>query len=457
MKRTKAILWGVLIVSVGLGLFWFLTQNSKTDWSVRFQWQDDLPHNFLFFHNILAANRQSAQVTTITKNLEETLGESKGNKNVYLQLGYSKDFKYSEARSLVDFMHAGNTAFIATPTTPAVLLQHIYLSPDSLANLESLLFFNADYILPDSLYYLDQTPYEEDSTLNWFIRETRDKLREDFGSTVTKRAKEVTLTLSNGTALLLYLKQWNGIEEQYWNYFYSPGKSRIMEKATVLGTMDDQLPFFIEIPVGQGKLQLMMEPLLFTNYHIQRPEGFAFIRSIVNDWGIEKSSDIYIDRINRFNYQQQSPSFSGSPLSFILAQESLRWGWYLGLLALLVFVMSNLRRKQREIPVLPKITNTTLEFSKALGTLDQMSITPAEEAEEIMRLFKSEVVEKLRIPFDDTPKKYIDILANYRPEIQKTLEKAFALHHTAKTNPKAFDKPKLIALYNAIQQIEKAL
>ena len=457
MKRTKAILWGILMVSVGLGLFWYLTSNSKTDWSVRFQWQEDLPYNFLFFNKILTANRQSAPVTTITKNLKEALEETKGTKNVYLQLGYSKEFKYSEARALVAFISAGNTAFIATPSPPSVLLQHIYLSTDSLNILESLLFFNADYTLPDSLYYLDQTPYETDSTLNWFVSETREKLRDDFGTTITKRAKEVTLTLNNGKTLPLYLKQSKGVEEQYWNYFYSPGKSRIMENATVLGTMDDKLPFFIEIPIGQGKLQMMMEPLLFTNYHLQRPEGFAFISSIVNDWGIEKSSKIYIDGINRSNYQQQNPSFNGSPLSFILAQESLRWGWYVSLCALLLFVLSNLRRKQREIPVLPKITNTTLEFSKALGTLDQMSITPADEAKEIMQLFKSDVLEKLRIPFEDTPKKYIATLAIYRPEIQKPLEKAFALHHTAKTNPKAFDKAKLVAFYNTIQQIEKVL
>ena len=66
---------------------------------------------------------------------------------------------------------------------------------------------------------------------------------------------------------------------------------------------------------------------------------------------------------------QTSKVVSDSPLRFILSQPALKWAWYLLLAGVLIFIIFNLRRTQRPIPILPKNLNTSVEFVKTIGNL----------------------------------------------------------------------------------------
>jgi hypothetical protein len=60
---------------------------------------------------------------------------------------------------------------------------------------------------------------------------------------------------------------------------------------------------------------------------------------------------------------------SSTPLRFILTHPPLAWAYYVTVLALLLFMIFEAKRKQRIIPILPPLQNTSLEFVGTIGNL----------------------------------------------------------------------------------------
>ena len=56
-------------------------------------------------------------------------------------------------------------------------------------------------------------------------------------------------------------------------------------------------------------------------------------------------------------------------MRFILTTEPLRWAYYITLVALLVFMVFEMKRKQRIIPIIKPLANTTLDFVHTIGNL----------------------------------------------------------------------------------------
>src|SRR5690606_6123684 len=54
---------------------------------------------------------------------------------------------------------------------------------------------------------------------------------------------------------------------------------------------------------------------------------------------------------------------------FVLSQVPLRWAYYLLVVSILLFVFFRAKRKQRIIPVLEPLKNTSVAFAKTIGSL----------------------------------------------------------------------------------------
>ena len=60
---------------------------------------------------------------------------------------------------------------------------------------------------------------------------------------------------------------------------------------------------------------------------------------------------------------------AGTPLRFILTQEPLTWAYYITIISILLLLLFESKRKQRVIPIIPPVENTTLEFATTIGNL----------------------------------------------------------------------------------------
>ncbi|MEJ7557287.1 MAG: hypothetical protein WKF66_03195 [Pedobacter sp.] len=58
-----------------------------------------------------------------------------------------------------------------------------------------------------------------------------------------------------------------------------------------------------------------------------------------------------------------------SLLRVIFKNDKLRWAYYIALISLVVFVLFEIKRRQRIIPIIPALTNSSVEFVKVVGSV----------------------------------------------------------------------------------------
>jgi hypothetical protein len=116
----------------------------------------------------------------------------------------------------------------------------------------------------------------------------------------------------------------------------------------------------LRIPWGKGQFFLNTTPALFTNiYALQGNHEF-----------ISKSlSPLPPTRLIWMETYQVGHRELSTPLRYILTHDPLAWAYYLTLGSILLFMMFEAKRKQRAIPVIKPLTNTSLEFASTIGNL----------------------------------------------------------------------------------------
>ena len=106
---------------------------------------------------------------------------------------------------------------------------------------------------------------------------------------------------------------------------------------------------------------LHTQPAAFTNFHLLKENHHEYAQKIIS----------YIPKNDLFwlTKNQNGDIVSQSPMRYILSQPALRWAWWLFLIGTLVFMIFNAKRKQRIVPILPPLPNTTVDFVKTIGNL----------------------------------------------------------------------------------------
>ena len=129
----------------------------------------------------------------------------------------------------------------------------------------------------------------------------------------------------------------------------------------VLGTNDVGNTNFIRIKYGNGNIFLNTVPLAFTNYYLLYSQNEEYVYKAFSHLPVQKTLwDEYYKTGNKY---------SASALQYILSQESLKWAYYLLLGTIVLFIFFYGRRRQRIIPVIEPLKNTTVEFVQTVGNL----------------------------------------------------------------------------------------
>lgn len=118
---------------------------------------------------------------------------------------------------------------------------------------------------------------------------------------------------------------------------------------------------FIKVPYLNGYFYLHTQPAAFTNFHLLKSDHYQYAEKVLS----------YIPKGDVFWYTkgQNSETISDSPLRYILSQPALKWAWYLFLIGMLIFILFNVKRKQRIVPILKPLPNLTVDFTKTIGNL----------------------------------------------------------------------------------------
>lgn len=140
----------------------------------------------------------------------------------------------------------------------------------------------------------------------------------------------------------------------------------VKNKVDILGyrTLKDTIKQVnvVRIKEGEGQLILGSSPLIFTNYYLLESNNHLYVEGVLS---YLPPRDITYMLVQHTGDKGESSSL----LRFIFEHPALTWAWYFFLLALVVFTLFTAKRKQRIIPIIPTVKNTTVAFTKTVSNL----------------------------------------------------------------------------------------
>lgn len=202
---------------------------------------------------------------------------------------------------------------------------------------------------------------------------------------------------------------------------------------TVLQRNDAGEPTLLKIQWKKGQLFLHSEPRVFTNYELLHEKRYQEAARLL--------SFLPVQDVLWTEYYQVGKLESGSPFRFLMSQPPLRWGLYVALLGLLLFVIFEAKRKQRVIPIHLPPTNTTLEFVSTVGNLYYRTRDHKNLADKKIAHFYRFVRERYRLHPDPADEVFREELTHKadkkRVEVDRLLNQIVKIQQAARVEEKA--------------------
>lgn len=380
MKNNRIILGVIVVAGILLAAWAIQGGQQRFSWRETFKIKSKEPYGLYALYDLFKDYPAVKELNTLTDSLAGQLPILEdGSFANYVFIGEGMYMREQDRDALLNFVEAGNTAFLAAKVLPYDLMFYLY-------------YDECDYLPWDGLnVYVDST-----IQLNF----VHPKLRRD---------KDFSFT---------YVQKFAGTPRQ-WQYFpsdYFCEKESAMEP---LGLLADTAVNMVRIPYGNGFFYLHSQPLLFTNYYLVKNDGRTYAEgafSHLND------GPIYWDEFSRVPERmarEQNNNFGSDPrrlqgqgpLQYILEQPPLSWAWYTLVAMGLIFLLFRTRRRQRVIPVVYPPRNSSLQFVKTIGWLYYQKASHQQVAIQAIKLLRTYVRERYGLKWRDDNPQFIQQLS----------------------------------------------
>lgn len=238
-------------------------------------------------------------------------------------------------------------------------------------------------------------------------------------------------------------KEFRFAEGSSISYFNEPGKNAtVLGRQHVIGNNKEEANL-ISVPYGYGKFLLHTQPAAFSNFYLLKDNYSSYAESILS----------YIPDGNIYWYASPDEKrISGSPLRYIMSQPALKAAYWISLLGLLVFILFNAKRRQRIVPEIPKVRNTTVDFTKTIGNLYYNSGDHHNTIDRMLVYFFEKVRNELKIDTSMPDEAFIEKLSQKtgRPKEQVHQLVTAINRHRARTQSTEND---VIEMNKAIENI----
>ncbi len=205
-------------------------------------------------------------------------------------------------------------------------------------------------------------------------------------------------------------------------------------------------PNFIKTQFGKGHFIISSTPQAYSNYYMLKgnQDYVAHTFSYLQDNGL-----LYWD-----NYKKSGRIVINSPMRFVLTQPALKWGYYLTVLGILLFVLFRGKREQRIIPVMEPLKNSSVEFAQAVGSLYHQNKDYTDLIHKKLNYFLAYLRNRYHIDTSQLDGKTIQVLASRAGkevgEIKKLME--YILNLRNKSTHTEQDSIELNKRINAFKQ-----
>ncbi len=140
---------------------------------------------------------------------------------------------------------------------------------------------------------------------------------------------------------------------------------------TVLGYNDAGQPNFIHLKAGKGNFYLQLAPMTFTNYFLLHKKNIDYYERTLSVIPADVKKVVWDEYYILKGESRENNENKKNPdwLDVFFSNTSLRWAMIVAMLTLLVYILMEMRRKQRPIPVIHPPKNDSLDFVKTIGRL----------------------------------------------------------------------------------------
>jgi len=301
----------VLYLSIVIGIYVVvkLSETKQNNWSVTLAHDDKEPYGTYALDQLLPSLFKNSSIINSYKTIYE-LKDSLKEKSSLIILATGFSAGKADTESLLEYANKGGTVFISAHYFNDYFADTLGLST------KDYLFRNGIALEKQDTASIHFTNTQFDSTRSYFYK--RDNIH---------------------------------------NYFSQLDSS----KATVVAKNDHYLPVTLRIAIGKGQLILNCTPMAFTNIYL--------LAGVNNEFVSNTLSYLPQDEAYRTEYYHLGRMEAETPLRFILTTEPLKWAYYITLVSILLFMLFEAKRKQRIIPIILPLANTTLEFVSTIGNL----------------------------------------------------------------------------------------
>ena len=138
-------------------------------------------------------------------------------------------------------------------------------------------------------------------------------------------------------------------------------------RAFILGSDEKGHPNFVQLQSGKGKLYIHLAPLTFSNYFLLHKQNVSYFENIVSLLPADVTKVIW----NEYYLLQRKKTSDKEPniLKVLWQYPSFKWALLAAIATLLIYTLSEMRRRQRLIPVIKPPVNDSLDFVSTLGRL----------------------------------------------------------------------------------------
>lgn len=140
----------------------------------------------------------------------------------------------------------------------------------------------------------------------------------------------------------------------------------------------------IRVPWGDGAFYLCSAPIILTNYHLLHPENQRFVSLALSHLPAE--NDLIWDEYYKFKNLLRR-QYTSSPLQYIYSQPALKYAFWLIIASVMLYVIFEIKRTQRIVPIVKPLPNSTLEFTETVGELYYQSKNHKNIAEKRIKIF----------------------------------------------------------------------
>jgi hypothetical protein len=323
----------ILYISLAFGAFVVikLTASTRHNWTVTFGAEDKDPYGGYALHELVRTLFPEGQTKHSFKTLYELKDSLKAGSAVFIAAEYFSPEK-EDAMVLLDHVYKGGTAFISTQ-------------------------------------YLDGKFAD---TLKLVTNYTFRSLQPGTDSTNLRLVARSMDTVSHFA--------FRDEDAEHFLQQFDTTRTAVIAKSEFKKVVS------IRMQWGAGVIVINTTPLMLTNIYLLAGDNYKFVSSQLS---YLNNSSVYWTE-----YYQRGRREISTPLRFILLNEPLSWAYYITVISLLVFMLFETKRRQRIIPVIPPLPNTTLEFVSTIGDLYYQNGDHRNIAEKMISYFLEQVRSK---------------------------------------------------------------